>query len=69
MNDLYTIYENDENGRKTQKKKKKNKIQQNKRLFGFPPIPPSIKWRPTVFGPFGDWKTSRIFLSGEGKLS
>ena len=57
MNGLGTIYESDGNVRK--KWKKKWKIEQNKYLLGFPPIPPSIKRRPTACRPLSDMISER----------
>ena len=67
QNDIFTIYENDGNGRKTPKEKVK--IEQNKYPFGFLPIPYLWNLRLSVFlSPRGP-KTSQPFPSRKEKLS
>ena len=61
-NNLYTIDGYDGDGRKTSKEK--IKIEQKKHPFGYPPIPLSIIWAPTVFWSSWGPKISQTFSSG-----
>ena len=61
-NDLYTIDEYDRRWEKNPKEKVKNNIR--KTCLAYPPIPPSIKWRSTVFQSPRGPKTSQTFPKG-----